>query len=71
MYKTITQDKTFGKLREFIALVFKQEIEKYIADPDSGLVLRHSVLQSLKKSQKSQKAGRVRSLDEVVKRLGL
>lgn len=71
MYKTIVQDKKFGKLREFVALVFKQEIEKYITDPDSGLVLRSSVLRHLKKSKKSQEAGRLCSLDKVVKRLGL
>ena len=71
MYKTIAQDKKLTKLREFIALVFKQEIENYVADPDSGLVLRPSVLKRLKKSKKSQSAGRLRSLDEVVKRLGI
>lgn len=55
----ITQKRVISALREILS------------DPDFGLSLRPGMIQKLKKSVQSKKDGKVKDIDEVLKKYGV
>lgn len=55
-FESMTRRHVVGVLREILS------------DPDSGLLLRKSVIKRLKKSVQSRRTGKVKSLDSVLRK---
>jgi len=59
------------KLRSFIQTTVHQELVQILDDPDFGLELRPSVIKRLKQSIKSEKAGRLTDIKNLISELKL
>lgn len=56
------------KLNNLVRQTVIETVRDIFNDPDYGLPLTHQTIRRLKKSMKSKKAGRVISLEEILKK---
>jgi CRP-like cAMP-binding protein len=59
------------KLQSMIQSAVRKELRELFSDPDFGLEIRESAAKRIRKSQRSKRAGKLRTAEEVIQRLGL
>ncbi|MCL4394935.1 MAG: hypothetical protein M1482_09075, partial [Chloroflexi bacterium] len=65
-------DMTVDELQMTITATVENTLAQWLGDPDEGLELRPEIVERLKRQEQEYAAGqRGRSLDEVVKEMGL
>lgn len=59
------------KLQRMIKSAVREEFQELMKDPDAGLKLRKSTIDRLRRSERQARAGKVHTLEEVVRDLGI